>query len=182
GLQADVCKTIVFVTHDIDEAIAMGDRIAILAEGGVLQQLDTPAAILAYPANGFVEEFLGAERELRRLALIQVSEVRADRGPVVAPGATTAEAVKAAEAYGSDWVAIIADDGTILGWAYVTALNGMVTQGDAQPFAATVMAEDSLRAALDVLVASPNGVAVRVGPDGRYAGLVTRPLVTEALS
>lgn len=182
GLQRDVRKTIVFVTHDIDEAIVMGDRIAILAEGGVLQQLDTPVEILARPANEFVEEFLGAERELRRLALIPVKEITATRGPVVKPGATSAEARRVAERAGTDWVTIVADDGTVHGWTSLAELNGVVHPRDARPFAATVDAEDSLRAALDILVASPNGVAVRVGPGGSYEGLVTRELVTEALA
>ncbi len=182
SLQEQVRKTIVFVTHDIDEAIAMGDRIAILAEGGVLQQLDSPTEILARPANAFVEEFLGAERELRRLALIPVSEVAADRGPVVRPGDTPAQAATAARAAGTDWVAIVGQDGTVHGWCDLADVTGPVDPAAARPFAATVRAHDTLRAALDVLVASPNGVAVRVGPSGSYEGLVTRELVTGALS
>ena len=62
-------KTVIFVTHDIDEAIMMGDRIAILREGGVLAQYDTPDAILAHPADDFVAQFIGEDRALRRLAL-----------------------------------------------------------------------------------------------------------------
>jgi osmoprotectant transport system ATP-binding protein len=182
ALQRDVRKTIVFVTHDIDEAITMGDRIAILAEGGVLQQLDTPTEILARPANPFVESFLGAERELRRLALIPVSEVTADRGPVVTVGASPAEAAAAAAGAGTDWVAVVAADGAVHGWVGLADLDGAVRAEDARPFAATVLATDSLRAALDVLVAAPTGVAVRVGTTGTYEGLVTRELVTEALS
>ncbi len=182
SLQQQVRKTIVFVTHDIDEAIAMGDRIAILAEGGVLQQLDTPTEILARPANAFVEEFLGAERELRRLALIPVSQVAADRGPVVHPGEGQAAAAAAARTAGTDWVAVIGTDGTVHGWCDVSEVTDAVDPAAAHPFAATVQAHDTLRAALDVLVASPNGVAVRVGPSGSYEGLVTRELVTQALS
>ncbi|WP_370324857.1 ABC transporter ATP-binding protein [Euzebya sp.] len=181
-LQQQVQKTIVFVTHDIDEAIVMGDRIAILAEGGVLQQLDSPVEILAHPANDFVEEFLGAERELRRLALIPVSEVTADRRPVVSPGTPSAEAARVAADAGVDWVAIVDDGGRVHGWSYVHELNGTVDAGRAREFAATVQAQDSMRAALDVLVASPNGIAVRVGPGGSFEGIVTRELVTESLS
>ena len=68
-LHREVGKTIIFVTHDIDEAITMGDRIAILREGGVLAQYDTPDAILAHPADEFVAQFIGEDRALRRLAL-----------------------------------------------------------------------------------------------------------------
>ncbi len=88
-LQERVRKTIVFVTHDVDEAIKMGDRIAILQRGGILAQYDTPAAILANPASEFVERFVGADRGLKRLSLARVRDlellaaviVRSGRGP-----------------------------------------------------------------------------------------------------
>ncbi len=74
-LQGELRKTIVFVTHDIDEAIKMGDRIAVLQEGGVLAQYATPAELLAAPANAFVEDFVGADRALKRLSLQRVCEL-----------------------------------------------------------------------------------------------------------
>src|SRR5436309_3105381 len=74
-LQALVKKTVVFVTHDIDEAIKMGDRIAILREGGVLAQYDTPREILTHPADDFVAQFVGADRALKRLALARVADL-----------------------------------------------------------------------------------------------------------
>jgi osmoprotectant transport system ATP-binding protein len=74
-LQDKVKKTVVFVTHDIDEAIKMGDRIAILREGGVLAQYDTPREILTHPADGFVAQFVGADRGLKRLALTTLAEL-----------------------------------------------------------------------------------------------------------
>jgi osmoprotectant transport system ATP-binding protein len=74
-LHRDVGKTIIFVTHDIDEAIQMGDRIAILREGGVLAQYDTPDAILKHPADDFVAQFIGGDRALRRLALKTLGEL-----------------------------------------------------------------------------------------------------------
>jgi osmoprotectant transport system ATP-binding protein len=80
-LHREVGKTVIFVTHDIDEAIKMGDRIAILAEGGVLAQYDTPEEILARPASVFVEQFVGADRGLKRLALRRVGEVELDLTP-----------------------------------------------------------------------------------------------------
>jgi osmoprotectant transport system ATP-binding protein len=81
ALQQQVRKTIVFVTHDIDEAIKMGDRIAILREGGVLAQYDTPGEILTRPADEFVAQFVGADRALKRLSLTTVAEL-----PLLAPG------------------------------------------------------------------------------------------------
>jgi len=75
ALQAKVKKTVVFVTHDIDEAIKMGDRIAILREGGALAQYDTPKEILARPADEFVAEFVGADRGIKRLSLTRLADV-----------------------------------------------------------------------------------------------------------
>jgi osmoprotectant transport system ATP-binding protein len=80
-LHREIRKTVVFVTHDIDEAIKMGDRICILREGGVLAQYDTPEAILAAPADDFVAQFVGADRGLKRLALVRLDEVELEPAP-----------------------------------------------------------------------------------------------------
>ena len=180
-LQAEVRKTIVFVTHDIDEAIKMGDRIAILSEGGVLEQYETPGTILAHPANAFVEDFLGEERGLKRLSLIPVKEVSADRGPVVPVGTNTSEACAIAQRDGKDWVVIVTEDGTLLGWNFTDDLADPVDGGHAKPFLTQVQAEDSLRAALDAMVTSRTGVAVRVSASDHYEGLLTRELLTTEL-
>ena len=78
NIQQDIKKTIVFVTHDIDEAIKMGDKIAILKEGGVLAQYDTPEHILANPASDFVSSFVGTDRVLKRLSLVRVRDMDLD--------------------------------------------------------------------------------------------------------
>jgi len=77
-IQEDIKKTIVFVTHDIDEAIKMGDKIAILKEGGILAQYDTPENILANPASDFVSSFVGTDRVLKRLSLVLVRDMDLD--------------------------------------------------------------------------------------------------------
>jgi osmoprotectant transport system ATP-binding protein len=98
-LHREVAKTVIFVTHDIDEAILMGDRIAILRQGGVLAQYDTPDAILAKPADDFVAQFIGEDRALRRLALRTMREVplepgsQNERGSRVSPDTTVRNAV-----------------------------------------------------------------------------------------
>jgi osmoprotectant transport system ATP-binding protein len=86
-LHRELRKTVIFVTHDIDEAIKMGDRIAILHDGGVLAQYGTPDEILANPANEFVERFVGADRGLKRLSLRRIGDVELDHAAVASAGA-----------------------------------------------------------------------------------------------
>jgi osmoprotectant transport system ATP-binding protein len=125
-LHGEVAKTIVFVTHDIDEAITMGDRIAILREGGVLVQYDTPDAILARPADEFVEQFIGEDRALRRLALRRVGDVELDpvrdgHGgqpadiPIVTASTTLRNAVSLMLQTSTDRVLVAGDDGATRG-------------------------------------------------------------------
>jgi osmoprotectant transport system ATP-binding protein len=114
-LQASVRKTIVFVTHDVDEAVRLGDRIAVLSEGGHLQQYAPPAELLAHPANEFVAEFVGADRGIKRLAVtpIPVDALRpfpadADRddAPTVDADAPLRDALAALLEGGTGWVAV----------------------------------------------------------------------------
>ena len=90
-LQAEIRKTILFVTHDIDEAIKMGDRIAVLKEGGQLAQFATPAELLMAPADDFVEDFVGADRALKRLALMRVGDIDLWKAPLAYVGQDSAE-------------------------------------------------------------------------------------------
>jgi osmoprotectant transport system ATP-binding protein len=117
-LHREVAKTVIFVTHDIDEAITMGDRIAILRQGGRLAQYDTPDAILAHPADSFVEQFIGEDRALRRLALRRVGDVplghvqgQTPDMPRVAVTTTVRNALSLMVGSGSSEVLVIGDDG-----------------------------------------------------------------------
>ena len=127
-LHAHVPKTIVFVTHDIDEAVLLGDRIAILRPGGVLVQYDTPDAILARPASEFVARFVGEDRGLKRLSLRRLSEVEldplSDGGPRLEQATTLRDAVSAMLAEGADSVTVVRDDVPIgsLSLARITSL------------------------------------------------------------
>ena len=180
-LQAEVRKTIIFVTHDIDEAIRMGDRIAIMSQGGHLEQYATPQEILAEPANDFVVDFLGAERGLKRLALIPVSDVKADPGPTVEPADDAAKARQIAEAAGTDWVVVVTAERRLLGWVSVADLTSGVSDVAPRPFATVVQASDSLRAALDAMVTSRTGVAVRVSQGDRYEGILNQEILTKEI-
>jgi osmoprotectant transport system ATP-binding protein len=117
-LHREVSKTVIFVTHDIDEAITMGDRIAILRQGGRLAQYDTPDAILAHPADTFVEQFIGEDRALRRLALRRVGDVplghvegQTPDMPHVAVTTTVRNALSLMVGSGRSEVLVIGDDG-----------------------------------------------------------------------
>ena len=174
AIQHRIRKTIVFVTHDIDEAIKMADRVAILNVGGILEQFDTPAAILRAPASPFVEDFLGAERGLKRLALIRVSEIEVEQGPVVAPSDPVEKGLAQMDEFGLDWVSVV-DGDELMGWVDRAALTGKRTVGEAQArrFSAYVTAGDSLRQALDSIVTSRTNVAVVATEGQQYRGILT---------
>ncbi len=126
-LQQTVRKTVVFVTHDIEEAVKLGDRIAVMGEGGILLQYATPADLLATPASEPVAAFLGADRAVKRLAVTPVpTEGLAARttpgGPSVASDATLREALAALLADGSGFVAVVGPDGQELGTLDATAI------------------------------------------------------------
>jgi osmoprotectant transport system ATP-binding protein len=125
-IQRETRKTVVFVTHDIDEAIKLGDRIALMREGGHLEQYDTPAAILGRPATPFVQEFLGPDRALKRLAVLPIAtaELVADQrpGPEVPATASLSEALSAMLLAETDHVRVVDANGNPRGTLTVTAI------------------------------------------------------------
>jgi osmoprotectant transport system ATP-binding protein len=143
-LQRELRKTIVFVTHDFDEALKLGDRIAVLRPQSVIAQYDTPEAILAAPADAYVASFIGSGGHLKRLAQILVAEVDLDSAPAsadlpaVAAGATLRDALDAMLGRSSDSV-LVTEDGTsasrslgVLNLAHVMAAVGPVGEPDMQ--------------------------------------------------
>jgi osmoprotectant transport system ATP-binding protein len=181
-IQEQLKKTIVFVTHDIDEAIKMADRIAILNRGGIIEQYAPPEEILRRPANDFVKQFVGAERGLKRLALINVSDIEVEEGPVVSPATSADDARKVIAEFGQDWTAVV-DDGDLRGWVDLGALEGKSTVGEAKTrkFSAYVTARNTLRHALDSIVTSRTQVAVVVDKEDRYRGILTLERVSQEI-
>jgi osmoprotectant transport system ATP-binding protein len=181
-VQARLKKTIVFVTHDIDEAIKMADRIAILNVGGKIEQFASPEEILRAPANEFVKRFVGVERGLKRLALVKVSDIEIEEGPVCSPGASVADAKAQMEKFDLDWVSVV-DDGELRGWVDAAALDGASTVGDAtpRPFSAYVTKDSTLRHALDSIITSRTQVAVVASEGQRYAGILTLERVSKEI-
>ena len=176
-IQAELEKTILFVTHDIDEAILLGDRVAVLNTGGVLEQFDTPSELLAHPANAFVEGFLGVDRGVRRLSFFSSAPVPLRPEPVLAHDAPPHE-VQAAKG-GHEWLLLVDSDRKPLGWLradQVPADGDLSTFPSAEltSFGHTFAIEtDSLRAALDSAVLSPASRAVGVDADGRVVGVAS---------
>ncbi len=129
AIQARLRKTVVFVTHDIDEATRLGDRIAIMRDG-MLVQCDTPERVLAYPVNDFVAEFVGSEKSLKRLSLVSVSSiVESTTGPAsivprVSSSANLREALARMLEAGEDRAAVIDDQGLIVG---SVSLDGLMS-------------------------------------------------------
>jgi osmoprotectant transport system ATP-binding protein len=181
-LQRRLRKTIVFVTHDIDEAIRLGDRMAILNVGGVLEQYGPPGDVLAEPANPFVEQFLGSERGLKRLSLVDVRSTQLDPGPVVAAGAATTEARRVMDEHRTDWVAVVTD-GRLEGWIDGATLDGRTSIDgvEVRPFLITLRPDSTLREALDTLLASPTRVAVVLDEQDRYQGVLDVQRIGEGL-
>jgi osmoprotectant transport system ATP-binding protein len=135
-LQERVRKTVVFVTHDIDEAIKMGDRIAILREGGRLAQYDTPAEILTHPADDFVAEFVGADRALKRLGLATLADVElvgVDGAPAgdgrVELRSTVRDALSALLDGGGSPLTVVDSDGRAAGVVTLELLGGLLRNG-----------------------------------------------------
>ncbi|QUG73522.1 ATP-binding cassette domain-containing protein (plasmid) [Erwinia sp. E602] len=169
ALQARLHKTIILVTHDINEAIRLGDRIAIFQEGGILAQFATPDQILSHPASDFVRNFIGPEPALKRLGRLRVGDLpRHD-------------------------VTLIDADGRPLPAEFplLTAQQVLVLDGDRRPLRwqgsdepaslRLVRDEQSLLHAYNDLLSAPQGVLVRVTEEGRYAGVLDSGLLSAAL-
>jgi len=160
GLQRDLSKTIILITHDIDEAIKLGDRVAILRVGGVLAQVGTPQQLLDEPADSFVEGFVGKDRGYRALSFLPSSSLDLVRVKVVRDPSSAARGQP---------TLVVGADARPLGWADVERPDQLLALG------ATFDPEhDTLRVALDSALTSPFGLAVAVSKaTGRYAGVVS---------
>ena len=115
-LQHEVRKTVVFVTHDVDEAVRLGDRIAVMRQGGHLEQYGSPAEILGQPASEFVADFVGADRGLKRLMVTPIETAELEKPPVVSVDATLADARRSMDADGARWAIVLDEAGHLHGY------------------------------------------------------------------
>jgi osmoprotectant transport system ATP-binding protein len=178
-LQSELDKTIVFVTHDIDEAIKLGDRVAVFRVGGRLAQYATPSELLAKPADDFVSSFVGRDRGYRALGFLAANGVPV--GPVVTVkvGDTTTE---------TGWVVVVDEHDRPLGWVDGSSTSGTVTTGHLVSGGSLYEVDGaggtagSLRNALDSALSSPAGLGIAVDADGAVAGSVRADAVLDALA
>ena len=179
-LQSELRKTIVFVTHDIDEAVKIGDRVAVFGRGGVLQQYDRPDRLLSNPANDFVAGFIGTDRGYRGLQFrhatgLPMHELRT----VDEPG------IDALQLAAGEWALVTKPDGTPYGWIDSAGVQlhraGRSLYDSTTAGGSLFRADDSLRQALDSALSSPSGLGVAVDSDGKPLGGVRAEDVLEAL-
>jgi osmoprotectant transport system ATP-binding protein len=171
-VQAEVRKTILFVTHDIDEAVRLGDRVAVFRQGGLLEQYDPPARMLGAPATDFVADFVGMDRGLRRLAVTTVDAADLEEPPVVPPSTSAGQARALLD--GARYGVVVGDDGRLVGRVSPETLDDSVpTAADAaHPPAGFVDVGTTLKDALSLMLQHDDGwVAVTDG--GRYVGILT---------
>jgi len=176
-IQERIGKTIIFVTHDIDEAIKMGDRIAILREGSLVQY-DTPDTLLARPKNRFVRDFVGADRQLKRLGLLRVRELMAKDSPVVALRETADDARREIESAGVKSAFVVDEDGVLRGWVDREGLRenpdsllDAMSEGDFREIG--VRQSATAREALSAMVARGFRITPVVDEKGVLVGSIT---------
>src|SRR6478735_3939368 len=167
-LQGEIGKTIVFVTHDIDEAIKLGDQVAVLRVGGHLAQLATPEELLSQPVDDFVADFVGRDRGYRTLGF-RTATFPTSAEPTVRLGAAAADVRAATD---DRWVLVLDDDDRPVGWVERDRVDGSVSRNALHRGGTVASTDGPLRQALDAALSAPSGRGVVVGPDGVFVGTV----------
>ena len=178
SIQRELRKTIVCVTHDIDEAIKLGDRILILREGAEIAQYDTPEVVLGAPADEFVEDFVGAGSSLKQLSLVRVSEVELAPVTTATVGERVADVKARAEADGERSVVVLDQRGRPLGWPWLRQLKGETVVEPTEDLV-TIDQRATLNDALDTMLSSSHGGAVVTGDRDQFVGVVVFQAVTD---
>ncbi|MGW8698342.1 ATP-binding cassette domain-containing protein [Streptomyces eurythermus] len=179
-MQAEVRKTVLLVTHDIEEAVRLGDRIAVYGQGRI-EQFDTPGAVLGAPATPYVASFVGADRGLKRLSVTAIEPDDLEQPPVARPEESAARARERLLGQGGRWAVVLDADGDLHGWVGIGELAAGGTVGDrAHRMTAWVPVGAPLKQAFGVMLQHDAGwVAVLDG--ARFLGVLTPAKLHEAL-
>ncbi|MDF8262812.1 ABC transporter ATP-binding protein [Luteipulveratus flavus] len=176
-LQDELGKTIVFVTHDIDEAIKLGDQVAVMRVGGRLAQLAEPAYLLAHPIDDFVADFVGRDRGYRALGFSEAPNLPMSNEPSV-PLGTTPEEARAAT---SDRWLLVVDEEVPQGWVEPARIEAPIEPSMLDRGGTVARVHGPLRASLDAALSSPSRRGVLVDDDGRLVGTVRAADVVQAI-
>jgi osmoprotectant transport system ATP-binding protein len=183
-LQQEIRKTIVFVTHDIDEAIKMGDRIAILKQQSKIAQYDTPEKILTDPADDFVADFIGGGASIKRLSLSTVEDIEPADWPVASLADGYEHVQEKMQSSDKRYVLLLDDQNRPSRWVSAEDIEDDDTSLEeaGRPAVAIVEANSSLYNTLDTMITSYKGSAIVVDGEGRYQGVVDFDTVLEAIN
>ncbi|TKG73389.1 ABC transporter ATP-binding protein [Prauserella endophytica] len=182
-LQLELRKTIVFVTHDFDEAVKLGDKIAVLGDQSTIQQYDTPEAILANPANDMVAGFVGAGASLKQLTLLRVRDVdyHDDALTVVAPDSSPSDLRRQMTEKGKTYALVLDARKRPQRWVHVRDLSTASTLASVgRPVGDMVSTQSTLQDALEAIL-SEGGNAVVTGSRGEYVGTIDITTVTDTI-
>jgi osmoprotectant transport system ATP-binding protein len=177
-LQGELGKTILFVTHDIDEAVKLGDQVAVLRVGGKVAQLSDPGSLLADPHDDFVADFVGRDRGYRGLGFRRAPSLEPHDEPWVLLGDEPSVHTRGEE---SRWLLVVDHDRKPLGWVEPAKVRGAVREPDLHRGGTVARQDGTARAVLDSALSSPSGRGVVVDDDGALVGTVTAAEVVEAM-
>jgi osmoprotectant transport system ATP-binding protein len=182
-LQEELAKTILFVTHDIDEAIKMGDLVAVMQTGGTLAQFAPPEEILAAPASDFVARFVGADRGLKRLSLTRVGNLDLMAIPTARPGDDASAVRRAALAHPWDYLLLVDAAGAPIGWIHDADIpqEGALSEDMAVPMSPLLNRRATLKDALSLLLDADVQAGIVVDRGGRALGVVTVEMIAEVM-
>jgi osmoprotectant transport system ATP-binding protein len=182
-LQEQLAKTILFVTHDIDEAIKLGDIVAVFQTGGILAQFGPPLEILAAPASEFVARFVGQDRGLKRLSLLRVADVPLATPVTARVGEPVADARDGVRAAPDRYLLIVDGSNRALGWAAEDDLagDGTVTAEMANPVSPLVNKRTTLKDALSMMLDAAVQTGVVVDRNQSVQGLLTVEAVAQKM-
>jgi osmoprotectant transport system ATP-binding protein len=182
-LQEDLAKTILFVTHDIDEAIKMGDLVAVMQAGGLLAQYAPPAEILANPASDFVARFVGADRGLKRLSLKRVGELTLSSVPTARVGDDAAAARRSALEQETEHLLVVDEQNRPIGWIAVEDIpnEGSLSEDLPEPMSPLLNRRATLKDALSLLLDADVQAGIVVDREGRTLGIVTVEMIADVM-
>ena len=181
-IQQEIKKTIIFVTHDIYEAIKMGDKVALMKEGRLVQY-DTPANLLYRPKNEFVADFVGTDRALKGLQLIRVKEVMRSYPPTAKSDEKAEAAQERMEREGIDWLVVVNDDRKFLGWVDKADLGRGDSVGETMnPSAMAATVNTVLNEVLSLMLSHGLENLAIVNEDNRLQGVISFDAIRKALT